>query len=235
MVQFMVDLNGFTQNSTEELKQAVLRLVTGRDGDSLGQKNQFYMTEHAALFTELQQRNPVLFASDQVSLVQGVWLSLWSTIPFQDIFPGRLRDQSYQIFHPDGYYANMARYSPGSRLPLLKKLSSWLVAYDFMLIQRYEVRNQQWLIQNVGVEQALRIRARSFTVDIADAWFTKAVTSQKGTRLKHLDRTTTKKVEKILQATPQLKHLYCDPDFRIVKTQRASNQRASYTIAIRKF
>ena len=129
----------------------------------------------------------------------------------------------------------MARYSPGSRLPLLKKLSSWLVAYDFMLIQRYEVRNQQWLIHNVGVEQALRIRARSFTVDIADAWFTKAVTSQKETKLKHLDRTTTKKVEKILQATPQLKHLYCDPDFRIVKTQRASNQRASYTIAIRKF
>ena len=64
MVKFMVDLDGFTQNSTEELKQAVLRLVTGRDGDSLGQKNQFYMTELAALFTELQQRNPVPVASD---------------------------------------------------------------------------------------------------------------------------------------------------------------------------
>ena len=44
----------------------------------------------------------------------------------------------------------------------------------------------------------------------------------------------TKKVEKILQATPQLEHLYCDRDFRIVKTQRESKQRASYTIAIRK-
>ena len=235
MLTSMVNLNGFTQKSTEDLKQAVLRLVTGRDGDSLAQKNQFYKTELAALFTELQQRNPVPVASDQASLVQGVWLSLWSTIPFQDIFPGRIRDQSYQIFHPDGYYANMARYAPGSRLPLLKSLSSWLVAYDFMLIQRYEVRNQQWLIQNVGVEQALRIRAKSFTVDIADAWFTKAVASPKLTRLKHLDRTTTKKVDKILQATPQLEHLYCDPDFRIVKTQRESKQRASYTIAIRKF
>ena len=88
----MVNLDNFTQKSTEDLKQAVLRLVTGRDGDSLAQKNQFYRAELAALFTELQQRNPFPVASDQASLVQGVWLSLWSTIPFQDIFPGRIRD-----------------------------------------------------------------------------------------------------------------------------------------------
>ncbi|MBD2463147.1 hypothetical protein H6G89_19100 [Oscillatoria sp. FACHB-1407] len=230
----MADSDDFPQKSTDELKQAVLHLVAGRDEDSLGKKAQFYKTELAALFAELQKRNPVPLASDQVSLVQGVWLSLWSTIPFQDIFPGRIRDQSYQIFHPDGYYANMARYAPGSRIPLLKKLSSWLVAYDFMLIQRYEVSNQQWFIQNVGIEQTLRIRARPFTVDVADAWFTKAVTSPKLARFKNLDQPTAKKVEKILQATPQLEHLYCDPDFRIVKTQREANQRASYTIAIRK-
>ncbi|MBD3887183.1 hypothetical protein IFO70_36910 [Phormidium tenue FACHB-886] len=230
----MADLDGFMQKSTEELKQTVLHLVTGRDSNSLGQKVQFYKTELAALFAELQRRNPVPAASDQVSLVQGVWLSLWSTIPFQDIFPGRIHDQSYQIFHPDGYYANMARYAPGSRLPLLKNLSSWLVAYDFMLIQQYEVSNQQWLIQNVGVEQALRIRARPFTVDVADAWFTKAVASPKLAKLKNLDQPTAKKVEKIMQATPQLEHLYFDPDFRIVKTQRESKQRVSYTVAIRK-
>jgi hypothetical protein len=233
-VTFMANLNDFTQQSTDELKQTVLRLVTGRDSDSLGQKVQFYKTELAALFAELQRRNPVPLASDQVSLVQGVWLSLWSTIPFQDIFPGRIRDQSYQIFHPDGYYANMARYAPGSRIPLLRNLSSWLVAYDFMLIQRYEVINQQWFIQNVGVEQALRVRTKPFTVDVADDWFTKAVASPKLTKLKNLDQPTAKKVEKILQATPQLEHLYCDADFRIVKTQRESKQRASYTIAIRK-
>jgi hypothetical protein len=229
----MVDLDSCTQKSTDELKQAVLDRVANRDGDALGQKVQFYKAELAALVAELQRRNPVPDAGDQIALVQGVWLSLWSTIPFQDIFPGRIRDQSYQIFHPDGYYANMARYAPGSRLPVLKKLSAWLVAYDFMLIQRYEVRDQQWLIQNVGVEQALRLRARPFTAPVAEAWFTKAVASPKLTRMKHLDRPTTTKVEKILQATPQLEHLYCDSDFRIVKTQRESNQRASYTIAVR--
>jgi hypothetical protein len=231
----MVAPDSLTQKSTDELKQAVLHLVTGRDGDSLGQKVQFYKTDLVPLFAELQQRNPVPLVRDQVALVQGVWLSLWSTIPFQDIFPGRIRDQSYQIFHPDGYYANMARYAPGSRLPLLKNLSSWLLAYDFMLIQRYEVKQQQWLIQNVGIEQALRIRARPFTVEVADAWFTKAVASPKLVKLKNLDQSTAKKVEKVLEATPQLEHLYFDPDFRIVKTQRESKQRSSYTIAIRKF
>ncbi|MDX2096332.1 MAG: hypothetical protein SFW36_01030 [Leptolyngbyaceae cyanobacterium bins.59] len=230
----MSDRDSLTQKSTDELKQTVLRLVTGRDGDALGQKVQFYKTELAPLFAELQKRNPVPAPNDQVALVQGVWLSLWSTIPFQDIFPGRIRDQSYQIFHPDGYYANMARYAPGSRIPLLKRLSAWLLAYDFMLIQRYEVRNQQWLIQNVSVEQALRIRARPFTLEVADAWFTQAVDSPKLAKLRNLDQPTAKKVEKILQATPQLEHLYCDADFRIAKTQRESKQRPSYTIAIRK-
>lgn len=230
----MANSDHSTEKSTDELKQTVLHLVTGRDRDALGQKVQFYKTELAPLFAELERRNPTPLVSDQISLVQGVWLSLWSTIPFQDIFPGRIHNQSYQIFHPDGYYANMARYAPGSRIPLLKNLSSWLIAYDFMLIQRYEVVEQQWVIQNVGIEQALRIRARPFTVDVADAWFTKAVASPKLARLKNLDQSTAKKVEKVIQATPQLEHLYCDANFRIAKTQRESRQRSSYTIAIRK-
>lgn len=234
----MVNPASPSHQSTTALKQAVLRLTTGRDGDSLGAKVRFYQTELASLFAELQQRNPVPAAQDQMALVQGVWLSFWSTIPFQDIFPGRVHDQSYQIFHPDGYYANMARYAPGSAWPLLKRFSDWLLAYDFMLIQRYEVQNQQWLIQNVGVEQALRFRARPFTVEQADAWFSQAVASpklvSKSINLQNLNQPTARKVKKILQATPQLEHLYCDADFRIVKTQREANQRASYTIAIRK-
>lgn len=230
----MTHLSELSQTSTEDLKQAVLQLVAGRDADSLGRKVQFYKAELAALFSELQQRNPVPRAIDQAALVEGVWLSVWSTIPFQDIFPGRIHDQSYQIFHSDGYYANLARYKPGARIPVFQALSAWLVAYDFMLIQRYEVVNQQWVIQNVGVEQALRFRAKPFTVEVADAWFTKAVAAPKLAQLKNLDQSTAKKVDKILAATPQLEHLYCDREFRIVKTQREANQRPSYTISIRK-
>lgn len=219
-------------SATNDLKQSLLQLVAGRDTDSLARKVQFYNTELAAIVAELQRRNPVPEPSDQVAIVQGVWRSVWSTIPFQDIFPGRLHHQSYQIFHADGYYANLARYKPGARLPLLQSLSAWLLAYDFMLIQRYEVKDQQWLIQNVGVEQALRVRAQPFTVAVAEAWFTKAVAAPKS-ELKHLDQPTAKKVNKILAATPQFEHLYCDSEFRIVKTQREANQRPSYTIAIR--
>lgn len=230
----MIGSDAFAQKSTEQLKQDLLGLVADRDRDSIPQKVQFYKTELAPLVAELQQRNPVPIASDQIPIVQGPWLSLWSTIPFQDIFPGRIPDQSYQIFHPDGYYANMARYAPGSRNPWIQTLSNWLVAYDFMLIQRYDVIDQQWFIQNVGIEQALRIRAKPLTIELADSWFTKAVASPKLTRLKNLDKSTSSKVEKIMEATPQLEHLYCDADLRIVKTQREANQRASYTIAIRK-
>jgi hypothetical protein len=223
----------FSQTSTEALKQDLLRRVTGRDRDSIPQKVQFYKTELAPLIAELQQRNPTPIVTDQIPLVQGAWLSLWSTIPFQDIFPGRLPDQSYQIFHGDGYYANMARYAPGSRSPWLKPLFDRFVAYDFMLIQRYEIRNQQWSIENVGIEQALRMRVQPLTIEMADRWFSQAVSSPKLTRLNNLDKPTSSKVEKVMAATPQLEHLYCDANFRIAKTQREANQRASYTIAIR--
>lgn len=81
-VTSMVDLNSCPQKSTDELKQAVLDRVADRDGDALGQKVQFYKAELAALVAELQRRNPVPDTGDQIALVQGVWLSLWSTIPF---------------------------------------------------------------------------------------------------------------------------------------------------------
>lgn len=219
--------------STDELKQTLLSLVKQRDTDSLGKKAQFYKQTLEPLIEELSRRNPTSQIAEQVDLVQGVWLSVWSTIPFQDIFPGRIRDQSYQIFHPDGYYANLARYAPGFRNPLWQKLSTWLLAYDFMLIQQYEVRENQWFIQNVGIDQALRIRANGLTVDVAEAWFTKAVASPKLAKVKTMNQSTDKKVEKILRAIPQLEHLYIDREFRIIKSQREANQRPSYTIAIR--
>ncbi|NJN85277.1 MAG: hypothetical protein HC881_01775 [Leptolyngbyaceae cyanobacterium SL_7_1] len=227
-------MQDLTHQSTDDLKQTLLHLVEQRDADSLGQKAQFYKQTLEPLIQELSRRNPIPEAADQVDIVQGVWLSIWSTIPFQDIFPGRIRDQSYQIFHPDGYYANSARYAPGFRNPLWQKLSTWLLAYDFMLIQQYEVRENQWFIQNVGIDQALRIRANPFTVEAAEAWFSKAVASPKLAKLKTANQSTDKKVEKILRAVPQLEHLYIDRQFRIIKSQREANQRPSYTIAIRK-
>ncbi|MBD1848412.1 hypothetical protein [Leptolyngbya sp. FACHB-711] len=54
--------------------------------------------------------------------------------------------------------------------------------------------------------------------NVADAWFQKALAAPKLAKLKNFDLSTAKKVEKILQATPQLEHLYCDLDFRIAKT-----------------
>lgn len=51
--------------------------------------------------------------------------------------------------------------------------------------------------------------------------------------LTNLDQSTVKKFKKAFLATSQLEHLYIDPEFRIVKTQREANQRPSYTIAVR--
>ncbi len=100
-----------------------------------------------------------------MAIVQGVWKPIWSTIPFQDSIPGRLRDQSYQIFHDDGYYANVARYTPGSKLPLLKQLQSFLGAYDFMIVQKYQIEDDRWYIENVAIKQSFRFGAVPLTIE----------------------------------------------------------------------
>lgn len=239
----MLTLDQLSHQSTEELKQQLLQLAQNCSTEPLNKKVLFYKNELAPLFDELSQRNPFPKAEDQISLVLGSWSSVWSTIPFQDIIPGRIHDQSYQIFHDDGYYANIARYAPGSQLPILQKLSSILLAYDLMVLQRYEVINNQWRIQNIGIEQALRMRGTSLTVEKADEWFTKLVNSKLKSSSKakdslapsfeNLDRRTAKKLEKAFLCIPQFEHLYIDQDFRLVKTQREAKQRPSYTIAVR--
>ncbi|NJN91886.1 MAG: hypothetical protein HC840_07370 [Leptolyngbyaceae cyanobacterium RM2_2_4] len=239
-----VDLN---QLSTEALKERLLETVEGRDAEPLNQKVLFYNQELEPLFTELSRRNPFPQAEDQLPLMPGVWLMVWSTIPYQDIFPGRIYDQSYQIFHDDGYYANVARYAPGHKLSILKKLSKILLAYDFMIIQKFEVKEGQWLIQNVGIEQAFRFRAIPLNVERAENWFTTKVDAKRSPSSTHsqsgsqsdsqfgkADKSTAKKFERISSASPQLEHLYIDADFRLVKSQREAKQRPSYTIAIRK-
>jgi hypothetical protein len=231
------------QKSTDQLKQDLLKLVRDRDGEPLGKKVAFAKTELAPWFAELNRRNPFPNPPDQVDLVVGVWWPVWSTIPFQDTFPGRIYEQSYQIFQANGYYANMARYAPGNKLPLLRRFTNKLLAYDFMIVQKFDVRSNQWFIQNVGIEQAFRLNLSPLTIDKAQAWFESIAQaklaadaqSQSTTpNFDKLDKSTAKKYEKIFQATPQLEHLYIDRDFRLVKTQREAKQRPSYTIAVRR-
>ncbi len=233
-----------SQMSTEELKNKLLELTKGRDIEPLNQKVLFYKNELEPLFEELSRRNPLPTAEEQVPIVLGVWSPVWSTIPFQDTLPGRIHDQSYQIFHDDGYYANIARYAPGHQRSFLQKLSSILMAYDFMVLQKFAVQDGQWSIQNVGIEQTFRLRGVPLSIDKAESWFTAVVRSQlqasfqkdspKVPELKNLNQKTAKKFKKIFLATPRLEHLYIDDDFRLIKTQREAKQRPSYTIAIRR-
>lgn len=240
----VLGLDKLSHQSTEELKQEILRLTENRDTEPLNQKVLFYKNSLAPLFEELSRRNPFKNAEEQVSLVPGVWSPIWSTIPFQDSLPGRIRQQSYQIFHDNGYYANLARYAPGNKLPFLQKLSS-IIAYDLMLIQKFEILNGQWYIQNIGIKQAFRIRAIPLGVDKAEKWFTGAVKSNskgdfqtvdstKALQIRNLDKSTVKKFKKAFLATPQFEHLYIDRDFRLVKTQREAKQRPSYTVAVKR-
>ncbi len=230
--------------TTEELKQELLKLTESRNTESIRQKVQFYQNDLAPIFEELSRRNPYPRAEDQVSLVLGVWSSVWSTIPYQDLLPGRIGEQSYQIFHDDGYYANIARYAPGQKIPFLQKLSSKLLAYDLMVLQKYEVQKSQWNIQNVGIEQAFRAGAIPLSSEKAEEWFTevvksnvnkysKTIDSPKAPSLENLDKSTAKKLKTAFLMVPQFEHLYIDRDFRLVKTQREATQRPSYTIAVR--
>lgn len=233
-----------TNYSTEELKQQLIQLAQPRDGDSLSQKNQFYQTTLSPIFEALAKRNPITNVKEQAHLIVGVWMPVWSTIPFQDMLPGRRREQSYQIFREDGYYANIARYTPGMELPLLRNFSFNPLVYDLMLIQKYEINQQQWQIENVSIKQAVRVGASKLTHEKAQAWFDKVMaspldTSQSGAMTlklpfsKKAKQKASKQLQGATKAKPKLEHLYMDDNFRLVKSQRESKQRPSYTITIR--
>ncbi|WP_341527676.1 hypothetical protein WKK05_35205 [Nostoc sp. UHCC 0302] len=70
---------------TSELKNKILELVKGRNVEPLKSKIEFYKNELAPYFAELSRRNPYPKVIEQVPIVMGVWIPLWSTIPFQDI------------------------------------------------------------------------------------------------------------------------------------------------------
>ena len=242
MIDTTPNTEQLSQYSTAQLKQKLLQLTQDKDIEPLKQKVEYYQQQLAPIVTELSQRNPFPQAEDQVPLVLGVWTPVWSTIPFQDVLPGRVSEQSYQIFHDDGYYANIARYAPGNKLKLgwLQKLASVLLAFDLMVIQKYQVKDGRWLIENIGIKQAIRWQRVDLTSAKADGWFTKVVPGLSAAdasseiELKNLSNSTAKKFKTAFRATPQFEHLYIDRDFRIVKTKREAKQRPSYTIAIRK-
>lgn len=238
-------IDELSQFNTATLKTKLLQLTVGRDTEPLNKKAQFYKNELEPFFQALSLRNPLPTAEEQARVIPGIWMPVWSTIPFQDTLPGRIRDQSYQIFHNNGYYANLARYAPGDKFPWLQQLSSVLLAYDFMIVQTFEVQNNRWIIQNVGIEQAFRLRGVSLSTDKAESWFTKTVQAKlkkvsstsnpwQAPHLRSWDKSTAKKYEKVFLATPQLEHLYMDEELRLVKSQREAKQRPSYTIAVRK-
>ncbi|MGC1308486.1 MAG: hypothetical protein WA885_14775 [Phormidesmis sp.] len=230
----------------DELKTQLLRLVAGQDEAPISQRVKL-LNQLLPLFDALEQRNPTPDVAQQIPLVQGIWHSVWSTIPFQDILPGRVRQQSYQIFADNGLYANIARYRPGHKQPWLNWVSKWLLSYDLMILQTYSVNRetdlaaQQWDIQNVGIRQVLRFGPTPLSVPVAKAWFQQAIakyqqssSAQQSLAMpESVSRTMKKRYQKVAEARPQLEHLYIDQDFRLVKTLREKNQRPSYTIAVR--
>ncbi len=237
-------VDNLSQQSTEQLKQHLIELAQPRDGDSLSQKNKFYQTTLSPICEELAKRNPNPKPEDQAPLVLGYWKPIWSSIPFQDVLPGRRRDQSYQIFREDGYYANIARYAPATDWPILRRFSVNPVVYDLMLIQKYKIEQGEWQIENVGIKQALNLGAWELTLEKADHWFKQVMASSGETTdakdmkvklpfSKKANQQASKQLKGAAQAKPILEHLYIDENFRLVKSKRESKQRPSYTIAIR--
>ncbi|MEM8638932.1 MAG: hypothetical protein AAGG51_08985 [Cyanobacteria bacterium P01_G01_bin.54] len=243
-----LDPTAIANTDTNTLKTWILEQAEAQDTLPMGQKVKRAKVQLMPLFAELERRNPTPALEQQVPLIQGIWRSVWSTIPFQDMLPGRLRTQSYQIFAANGYYANLARYKPGHKQPLLNGLTRWLLSYDLMIIQTYQIQGQyqaetnpqRWAIQNVGIRQVLRWGPRPLDAVAAQNWFEQAVErlqadpdAQPAIVMSERRRSTAKKYQNVLKSQPVLEHLYMDADFRLVKSRRDAAQRPSYTIAVR--
>ena len=244
---------------TSSLKSTLLKQVEARDAEPMAKKVRFANETLMPLFNELEKRNPTPELRQQISLLKGIWVPVWSTNPFQDIIPGRIHRESYQIFDDNGYYANLARYKPGRKSPVLSWFSRWLLSYDLMIMQSYSVQTQAtdeetnvaasnqanpdyWNIQNVSIQQALRFGSISFSAETANDWFSQAVAKyQKSPQLREgassptqqNSRIAPKQYQQISKARPRLDNLYIDREFRLVKTQREKSQRSSYTVAVR--
>jgi len=83
-----------SQISTEELKNKLWSLPKV-EIQNLLTKVLFYQNECRPCFEELG--NPFPSAEEQASIVIGVWVTDWSTIPFKTFYQG-VYEQSYKFF-----------------------------------------------------------------------------------------------------------------------------------------
>lgn len=226
------------------LEKKLIDLVTDKDQDNLRDKISYYQEILSPIIIELTQQSPFPSPSSQLAPLTGIWLPIWTTIPFVDMIPGRIPLQSYQIFDSNGYYANIARYLPVKSFKWL----SWLFspAYDLMIVQKFMVENEQWIIENVAIKQAVyRRNIFPLSTEKAREWFNGVVRDEISLKDREenefipeaeknkLNRKWYKKLKTTAQAKPFFEHLYMSENLRIVKTYREANQRPSYTIAIR--
>jgi hypothetical protein len=230
--------------STQALKARVLQLVEGNDEKPLSDRLALLDSTLAPYFAELARRNPCPRAEDQVAAVMGVWMPLWSTIPFHHALPGRIRSQSYQVFRDRGFYANMAHHAPGHQSQLLNRLTPLSLACNLMLVQRFEIVDGRWQIENIGIEVARGRRDKGLSIDDAEAWFDAVLEHKLGRAgdntatlgapdLSGLDAASAKRLEKSFQAKPVMENIYIDGDLRLIRSQREPKQRPSYTIGLR--
>lgn len=113
-----------------------------------------------------------------------------------------------------------------------------------MLIQKYEIQDNQWLIENVGFKQRFKLGVTPLSQEKAKTWLKEKVQSQSDLNsseteilnlpfLKSINQKISKQLKGAFKAKPQFEHLYIDTDFRLVKTRREAKQRPSYTITVK--
>ncbi len=224
-----------------EFKNEILARVQGRNPEALNTEINFYKTELLPYFIKLSQQNPVFSVTEQLRLLVGVWTPIWSSISFHESLPKRIQDQCFQIFQQDGYCASVARYLLGKESSFSDNFPSKLPAYDFMVIQKYEVKNGKWYLQNIDRFQAFKNREIPLTLESVYNWFTNVVNtkvkpnSSKALNLQNLEINHVNEFKKTYLATSQVfEHLYIDNDWRLVKTQTDASHLPSYTIAVRR-
>ncbi|MBW4423451.1 MAG: hypothetical protein KME50_03035 [Nostoc desertorum CM1-VF14] len=229
-----------------KFKNEIFARVQGRNLKDLNDEIDFYKTELLPYFIKLSQQNPVFSVTEQLRLLVGVWTPIWSTISFHESLPKRIQEQSFQIFQQDGYCGSVARYIMGKEPDSSQNFQSTLPAYDFMLIQKYEVQNGRWYLHNIDRFQAFKNREIPLTLESVYNWFTNKVNTKVKVNAPKLDLTKVQKLENLeanhanelnktsLVTSQVFEHLYIDNDLRLVKTQTDASHLPSYTIAVRR-
>ncbi|MEH2136550.1 MAG: hypothetical protein V7K42_07695 [Nostoc sp.] len=229
-----------------KFKKEILARVQGRNSEDLNAEINFYKTELLPYFIKLSQHNPIFSVTEQLRLLVGVWTPIWSTISFHESLPKRIQEQSFQIFQHDGYCASVARYLMGKEASLSHNYQSSLPAYDFMVIQKYGVKNGKWYLQNIDRFQAFQNREIPLTLESVYNWFTNIVNTKvnlnspkydlpKVLNLDNIEINHASEFKKTSLATSQIfENLYIDNDWRLVKTQTDSSHLPSYTIAVKR-